>query len=360
VGLGTARVSSTGDNAVVKRVPRNAPALWNLGALSLENLMHDGRVSVDPLFGNGFNTPADEWFPKGVGSLLAAQSLFPMTSSVEMAGGVGENEIIGAVRDRIDTAWPIIAKRVRGVPEYGQRFVDSFDDVTTPEEVNITHIADALAAFMVQDFTSYDSRFDAYLAGDKTALNSLEKQGLDLFFGDAGCSNCHAGPLLSDQGFHALGLPAFGPGRTRGFDPYARDVGRMGESNDLDDAYRFRTPMLRNVSLTGPYGHNGAYPTLELMVRHHIAPKASRANWRRDMPVLPKVATLDAVDFIIQDDRFEMARQTARRDVYLPVRKDQEITALVAFLNSLTGEEAAKRASVVPKTVPSGLPVDLD
>jgi hypothetical protein len=64
-------------------------------------------------------------------------------------------------------------------------------------------------------------------------------------------------------------------GRTRRFDPYVRDVGRMAESNRLEDAYRFRTPMLRNVALTGPWGHNGAYATLEGIVRHHLDPVAS-------------------------------------------------------------------------------------
>tara|TARA_B100000989_G_C19131628_1_gene299575 strand:+ start:304 stop:483 length:180 start_codon:yes stop_codon:yes gene_type:complete len=59
---------------------------------------------------------------------------------------------------------------------------------------------------------------------------------LDLFYVTAGCSNCHSGPLLADKQFHALMLPPFGPVRTRRFDPYVRDVGRMGETDDLDDA----------------------------------------------------------------------------------------------------------------------------
>ena len=55
--------------------------------------MHDGRISADPIYGNSFYTPAEEWLPGGLQSLLAAQALFPMTSSVEMAGNVGENEV---------------------------------------------------------------------------------------------------------------------------------------------------------------------------------------------------------------------------------------------------------------------------
>lgn len=357
-GLGADRTTGTGDSRIQKRVPRNAPGLWNVGAKRLTFLMHDGRISIDPIYGNGFNTPAEEWLPQGLETLVAAQALFPMTSMVEMAGNVGENEVIGAARDRIDATWPIIAKRVRVIPAYGEKFVTAFDDISTPEQVNITHIANALAAFMVQDFTSFDSPFDAFLAGDDNALSAQQKQGMTLFFGEAGCSTCHAGPLLSDHKFHALGLPAFGPGRTRKFDPYVRDTGRMGESDDLADAYRFRTPMLRNVALTAPYGHNGAYPTLDHMIRHHLDPEAARAAWSPDLLTLPDAPWIAAGDFIVQQDRFEMARQAAVRDVFLPPRTDEDIAALVAFLESLTGKAAKAQTSTIPDTVPSGLPID--
>ncbi|WP_366934246.1 cytochrome c peroxidase [Phaeobacter sp.] len=358
-GLGPDRRSGAGQDRIQKRIPRNAPALWNLGAVSIDVVMHDGRISRDPIFGNGFNTPAEEWLPRGLSSVLVAQALFPMTSSFEMAGNVGENQVIGAVRDRIDLGWPILAKRVRSLPQYGDGFVAAFDHISRPEDVEIQDIAEALAQFMVQDFTSYDSPFDAYLAGDTSALTAQQKNGADLFFGTAGCSSCHAGPLFSDQRFHALGLPAFGPGRARRFDPYARDVGRLGESDDLADAYRFRTPMLRNVALTAPYGHNGAYPTLERMVRHHLDPDAARAAWSPDDLVLPDVPWLAAVDFVIQQDRLEMERQSRARDIFLRTDlSDGDISALVAFLHALTGAAAQQQHSVIPREVPSGLPVD--
>ncbi|MCK0141999.1 cytochrome c peroxidase [Aliiroseovarius sp. F20344] len=358
LGLGPERVSGSGADKIVKRVPRNAPALWNLGAKSISVLMHDGRISANPIYGNGFNTPAEEWLPDGLETVLAAQALFPMTSSIEMAGNVGENEVIGATRDRIDAAWPIIAKRVRTIPAYGDGFVAAFSEIEKAEDVSITQIADALAHFMVQDFTSLDSPFDAFLRGDEAALTPQQMNGMELFFGDAGCSGCHAGPLLTDQQFHALGLPAFGPGRTRKFDPYARDVGRMGETDDLNDAYRFRTPMLRNVALTGPYGHNGAYPTLERMIRHHMAPEAARHAWAPDDLTLPNVSWLSDIDFVIQQDQIEMSRQARALDIKIALRSDSDIAALVAFLESLTGAAANAENSRIPEQVPSGLKVD--
>ena len=66
-------------------------------------------------------------------------------------------------------------------------------------------------------------------------------------------------------------------------DPYTRDVGRMGESDNVEDMYKFKTPSLRNVSLTFPYGHNGAYPTLKGIVKHHLNPLQMYKNWEPSM-----------------------------------------------------------------------------
>ncbi|MEP2642800.1 cytochrome c peroxidase [Roseobacter sp.] len=349
-GLGPNRTPGVGVSRIAKRIPRNAPGLWNLGARDVHVMFHDGRLSRSDLFGNGFNSPAEEWLPQGLNSLLAAQALFPLVAQFEMAGNPGENEVIGAVHDRIDNAWPIIAKRVRLDPTYGPQFVAAFDHIATPDQVTIVDIANALAAFMAVEWRSIDSPFDAYLAGNKQALTASQHAGMVLFYGSAGCSACHSGPLMSDQTFHALGVPAFGPGRTRMFDPYARDVGRMGDSNRLADAYAFRTPMLRNVALTAPYGHNGAFPTLDGIVRHHLTPLASRGAWRRADANLPKVQWLEPVDFIIQSDPREMARQARVVPGDGPDMTDDQIAQIVAFLHSLTGQGVA--------TPPFGVPAD--
>ena len=338
VGLGPMRTGGKGATRVHKRIPRNAPGLWNLGARDLHTMFHDGRLSRSDLYGNGFNSPAEEWLPPGLNSLLAAQALFPLVAQFEMAGNPGENEVIGAVHDRIDAAWPILAKRVRTEGDYGDRFVAAFDTVDAPEDVTIVEIANALAAFMAVEWQSIDSPFDRFLAGDPNALSPAQMRGLGLFYGKAACDRCHSGPLLSDQRFHALGLPAFGPGRTRRFDPYARDVGRMGESDVLEDAYAFRTPMLRNVALTAPYGHNGAYPTLRGIIEHHADPAGARARWQPTDAQLADVPWLSATDFVIHADRLEMARQLAAISHAPSPLTAAAIADIEAFLHSLTGE----------------------
>ncbi|MEL6689260.1 MAG: cytochrome c peroxidase [Pseudomonadota bacterium] len=356
VGLGPERTAGTGDDRIKKRVPRSAPTLWNLGHKDVRILFHDGRLSVSDLYGNGFNSPAEEWLPEGLDNILAAQALLPLTAQFEMAGNPKENEVAGAIHDRIDTAWPIIAKRVRVIPEYGELFVEAFDHITTPEEVTIVEVGNALGAFIGREWQSFDSPYDAWLNG--TPLPVAAERGRELFFGKAGCVDCHSGPLFSDQEFHALGLPAFGPGRTRRFDPMPRDVGRMGETDSLEDAYRFRTPSLRNVALTAPYGHNGAYPTLKGMLEHHRDPIAARAAWTKDMAKLPQAEWLQAIDFVIQSDTREMARQSAKLDLSGISVTDAELADLEAFLHALTGETAETRPLGRPDQVPSGLPVD--
>ncbi|NNF24983.1 MAG: methylamine utilization protein MauG [Rhodobacteraceae bacterium] len=357
-GIGPDRTAGTGAQQIRKRIPRNAPGLWNLGHKSVSVLFHDGRLSVSDLYGNGFNSPAEEWLPEGLDHILAAQALFPLTAQFEMAGNPRENEIAGAVHDRIDAAWPILAKRVRVIPQYGAMFVQAFDGVETSEDVTIVHIANAIGAFIALEWRNHDSPLDAYLAGEELRLAPDAQRGMALFYGAAQCSSCHSGPLFSDQKFHALALPAFGPGRTRRFDPMVRDVGRMGESDALEDAYRFRTPPLRNVALTAPYGHNGAFPTLDAIIRHHANPLASLDNWTPDQARLPVAPWLEAIDFVVQSDRREMARHRAALDIGPVDLGDRDVDDLVAFLNALTGATAKDRPLGRPETVPSGLSVD--
>lgn len=358
VGLGPERLPGEGRSRIRKRIPRNAPALWNLGAKQFTTLFHDGRISHSDIYDNGFNTPAHEWLPEGLTSLLAVQALFPMTAQFEMAGDPLENEVAGAAYDRIDAVWPIVAKRVRVIPEYATLFMAAYEDVNSPLDIKIKHIANAIAAFEALEFQSIDSPFDAFLAGDEAALTPAQRAGAELFYGEAGCSACHSGALQTDHAFHALMLPHFGPGRTRRWDTVVRDLGRMGVSDRLEDAYRFRTPSLRNVRLTAPYGHNGAYASLEAMVRHHLNPRAGFEAWTPEEARLPEVPWLAASDFLPFDDKLERARLARRADLAPQDLSDRQVEQILAFLDALTGQESIKGRLGRPARVPSGLEVD--
>ncbi len=358
VGLGPHRRFGEGAAKPVKRVPRNANALFNLGHKDFRVLFHDGRISIDNLYGNGFNSPAEEWLPIGLTSIAAAQAMFPVTSRVEMAGDPAENDIAASRRERIDHVWPKIAKRVSAISEYQEMFRETFSDIKSAGDISMVHIANAIGDFIISEWRSNDAPFDRYIAGTKSALTLQQTKGMDLFYGKGGCSTCHSGALLTDQKFYALALPPFGPGRTRTFDPYPRDVGRMGETDLLEDAYRFRTPSLRNIEKTGPYGHNGAYATLEGIIRHHADPIAALERWDRSQVALPKSVAFEKTDFAIWEDPREMRRFKRQVDIAPVDLTREDVQALVDFMKALTDEKALNGRLGKPARVPSGLPVD--
>ena len=131
----------------------------------------------------------------------------------------------------------------------------------------------------------------------------------------------------------------------------------MAETDLAEDAYRFRTPSLRNVAETAPYGHAGQYRSLEGIVRHHLDPWGSLDAWRIDgLPLAPE-ASLDAADLVVWQDAREMARRRRHLDIEPVALSDADVAALLAFLSSLTDADSIGGASGAPDTVPSGLPV---
>lgn len=357
-GVGPERHAGVGATRIKRRIPRHAPALWNLGANDIEVLFHDGRLSFSDDYDTGFNSPAQERLPDGLSGLLAAQALLPLASRFEMAGDPEENSIARAAFDRIDHVWPIVTKRIQAIQEYEALFVNAFEHINKAGDIQIVDIANALAAFQTVEWQSYDSAFDRYLSGDTNAITAKQKNGMTLFYGEAGCSECHSGKHMSDQQFHALKLPVFGPGRTRSHDPMPRDTGRMAESDKLEDSYRFRTPSLRNVAVTGPYGHNGAFSSLDKIIRHHIDPHTSYDTWQRTQAALPDVSWLNDTDFILLHDKREMARYEAKSDVATQSLSDVQIEDISAFLHALTGYSIESTPLGVPLNVPSQIPVD--
>lgn len=129
-GLGVTRDTGTGADAVVERVPRNAPPVFNLGAREFTALFYDGRVEVDPSQSSGFRSPAGDDLPQGLENLLAVQAMFPVTSAMEMAGQAGEHTIADAAAvgnlAGPEGVWDQLAQRLREVPEYVDRFIEVF------------------------------------------------------------------------------------------------------------------------------------------------------------------------------------------------------------------------------------------
>ena len=354
VGLGPERRIDP-DNPPEQRIPRNAPALFNLGAHEFTVMFHDGRLEADPTRPGGLRTPLDADMVAGFDSVLSAQTMFPVLSPDEMAGHYGENDVAKAVRlGRITGtggAWDIIAGRVRAIPTYAGRFAAVDSEIAAGRPIDFTDISNVIADFMALEWRADESPFDAHLR-QGTPLPQEAAKGMALFYGPAGCADCHSGPFQTDHAFHALAVPQFGPGKAARFEDHSRDVGRARVTGADVDLYRFRTPALRNVALTAPYGHTGAFRTLEEMIAHHGAPLET---YDLSQAVLPEPTAFGQRD---SAELAHLASLTEARSAEPPALSPGDVAALVAFLQSLTDRAGADGRLGIPAAVPSRLPVD--
>ena len=337
--------------------PRNAPSLFN-SALGSQYMFWDGRVS-EGLGSSRFQTPAGVTLPAGVANLLAAQAMLPVTNRVEMRGVDGDRDVAGSpnelarIADSDNAAiWNAAMQRVLAISTYLEKFTVAYPGIPATQ-FGFQHAANAIAAFEAQTFTKTNSGFDRYLARDDNALSVDAKRGALLFFGKARCSSCHNGAMLGAQGFANAGVPQLGPG-TGSVAPL--DAGReenFGGGQPVGPRFMFRIPPLRNVELTAPYMHNGAYATLEAVVRHYNNVDSALKAF--------DVSELDpAVQKTYHGDAATIAKVRASIDwrlqgsLLLSVAEQNQI---VAFLKSLTDPSARDMSAMIPATVPSGLPV---
>jgi cytochrome c peroxidase len=140
--------------------------------------------------------------------------------------------------------------------------------------------------------------FDRFLAGDDAALTDRQKAGLRAFIAN-GCGGCHSGPLFGGSLLHRFGVVKDYWLETGSQNV---DVGRFAMTKKEEDRHVFRVPMLRNIAKTAPYFHDGSVDRLDRAVRI--------------MAVVQLGRTLD----------------------------DAEVAAIVAFLDSLTGNVPAHYA----------------
>lgn len=247
-----------GTGAGGKELARNTPTLLNVGLYA--RYFWDGRAKS-----------------------LEEQALGPIPSPVEMDQDLDE-----------------LVQELNNVPGYVVQFEKIFGTRVTQEG-----IAKALAAFQ-RTLMTEPSPFDRYLLGDEQALSASAQRGLELFMGDAGCVQCHQGPLLSDGEYYRLGVSF-------------TDEGLASVTGKSEDKGKFRTPSLRNVAQTGPYMHDGSMKTLDEVVTYYY----------RGVPA----TTHDGLPLDIQP---------------LSGQSFSDISDLVSFLKSLTGEP--------PKIIPPDLP----
>ena len=344
----------------VLRGQRNMTPLFNLGHARFDRFFWDGRLAVDPGIPQGFLTPAGRNLPFGFPSALAALSVFAQTERQEMTGEPGTNELANASLSHAEPGvWEGVVRRLGAIPEYVELFTAAFPEVSgDADRITIVQVGSALAAFQAVAFRSDNSPFDRYLRGDRTAMGVAAIRGMNLFYGRARCAGCHSGVFQTDLDFHAIGVPQIGPGMGDG--PSGReDFGRERVTRNPSDRYRFRTPSLRNVVLTGPWGHDGAFNSLEAIVRHHLSPRSSLASYDPAQIVMPPRPDLDALDLVAHEDAAVAAAIASAIEItpLQPSLTEREVLDLLDFLHGLTDPSATDLRRWVPKRVPSGLPL---
>ncbi len=171
---------------------------------------------------------------------LEAQVIHPLTHPVEMGMNAADME-----------------KRLRNDPAYKAAFRHIYRAVPS-----VALLSKAIAAYE-RSLEWYDAPFDRFMFGDTNAMSPAAQRGRDLFIGKAGCFDCHFSPDFTADEYRNIGL--FNGKNWN-------DSGRIRISGKPEDLGSFRVPGLRNLSLTAPYMHNGAFPTLEAVVAYYNKP----------------------------------------------------------------------------------------
>jgi len=347
-GSGLSRTPGSGR----QYLPRSVPSLINEGLRSY-HIFWDGRLSG---FGSGpFVVDTQIPLPNGLTTIHAAQAMLPVLNRAEMRGRPGDldvrgdtNELALVADDNPSAAWTAVMNRLMRIPQYVQMFQAAYG--LQPSQLHFRHAATALAAFQTHMLTRSNTAFDRFLARDNGAMSDEAKRGGLLFFGRARCSQCHSGALLGGQSFANVGVPQLGPG-TGTSAPL--DLGRGALVNQEFYRFAFRIPPLRNVELTAPYFHDGVYPTLEAVVDHYDDVQESLSNFDVTQVAAPLRSMHHGSQAVILDQL-----QNLDFRVQGPLNlTETEKAQLVAFLKSLTDPAARDMTSVIPASVPSGLPV---
>jgi cytochrome c peroxidase len=353
-------------------VPRNAPSTYNIGLWDVV-LFLDGRVesldqsdnangqgdrirTPDTVFGSVDNNAGD--------NLTVAQARFPVTSPEEMRGFTLEaGHSNDAVRNHL-------AARLRNeIPAelMGSTWLEAFragfnqPNGSSQDLITFANIVDAIGTYE-RSQVFVNNPWKTYVEGDNNGLTDAQKRGALLFFepieeGGASCSSCHSGDFFSDEKFHNIAMPQIGRGKgDNNGSTTSADFGRFRETGDHNDLYAFRTPTLLNVEVTGPWGHDGAYTSLEGIVRHHLNPDDAILNYNLSQLTMGiqtddwGTNTLLALQ-VLQQRRSEGL--FALQDVYL---SEEEIGELVEFLKALTDLCVKSRDCIAPWIPGASLP----
>ena len=147
-----------------------------------------------------------------------------------------------------------LIKKLRNIPAYQEEAKKIFN-----RDFDAYVLTRSISAFE-RSLISLNSRYDQFIRGKKSALNSNERAGMDLFLNTLNCVHCHPPPYFTTFDAKNNGL----------YKEFGEDKGRFRIHLDSADIGKFKVPSLRNVELTFPYMHDGSLATLDEVLDHYI------------------------------------------------------------------------------------------
>ncbi len=187
----------------------------------------------------------------------------------------GQIDHVLSNRKEFDMSMLDIVDRLKKSDEYVQMFDEAFVKYSG-NKVDAATVAFAISAY-VSSLRGFNSEFDKYVRGEVVNIDESAKRGFNLFMGKAVCGTCHFAPvfngtvppLYKESESEVLGVPEDPNAEQPKLDPdYGRYNGHLKERADFFK-YSFKTPTIRNIDITGPYMHNGAYDKLEDVVEFY-------------------------------------------------------------------------------------------
>ena len=345
IGVGSVNPKIIGPNRRMENngeitVPRNAPTTFNI-ALWKKHMFHDGRIKkLDQYSIMTPDVALDTGDALSGETLVQAQARFPITSMEEMRGDFLKDEMNQTLRrsisDRLQKNWE-------------KSFRIAFDDYSSAPKDLITeqNMSEAIADYERSQLF-INNPWKDYVEGDINAISKQAKRGANLFFkpqqsGGAGCVSCHSGDFFSDEQFYNTAMPQVGKGKAKhDRDTDMDDQGCYLVTKKDDDKYRFRTPSLLNVEVTGPWGHNGAYTSLEAVTRHMLNPKQALKNYQQGQ------IKQSGIDFSKTRSNAKTLLKSKIDVSPVPNIREQDVKDLVAFMKTLTDPCVKSRECLSP------------
>jgi len=316
------------------QVPRNAPTTFNV-TFWKKSMFHDMRITR--LSDNSIHTPDmpyPETDPLAGDTLVQAQARFPITSINEMRGAYKGDSFNQTLRREL-------AARLKNnwLEEFQKGF--SFPTGSAEDLITEQNFSEAIAEFE-RSQVFINTPWKSYVEGNLEAINESAKQGAVLFYtaqqdGGAACSQCHSGDFFTDELAYNTAMPQIGVGLESG-STKTNDYGLNLVTNKEDDKFRFRTPSLLNVEVTGPWGHDGGYTSLEGITTHMLSPIKSALHYNPKQLKQDNIATQDT-----QENTLE-AIEAGVNITAKPSLEKNDVKYIVAFLKTLTDPCVKDRA----------------